>query len=435
MKVLLIIPKWPGNSLWGQIYFRFPYLALTTLAALTGADWDVSIIDENIDPVFFTDLPDLAAISIMTPLAKRGYELADAFRAKGVPVVVGGIHPTMMSNEAKAHADAVVVGEAEKVWPEVLSDLKEHNLKPFYMASDFCNLDHLRIPRRELIKRKAYFFINTIQTTRGCPFDCEFCSVTSFYGRTYRTRPVDDVIKEMDQMEGGFVFFIDDNIVGIPRYAKALFTALIPLKVKWFSQASLSIIKDPELLNLAQKSGCKGLFIGFESLSQESLKAMAKSTNLVKKYKDAIKIIHDHGIGIQGSFIFGTDQDDQSVFSDVLRFIEKTHIEAALFSILTPFPGTKTRETLLRKNRIIHTDWEKYDMNHVVFKPLKMTAEQLQNGFNWAYKRLYGYRSIVTRLFPFRRSGLFYSIQNYGFRQAWKKTLKTYPYKTRLFSR
>jgi len=425
MRVLLIIPKWPGNSLWGQIYFRFPYLALTTLAALTGADWDVDIIDENIDPVYFTDLPDLAAISIMTPLAKRGYELADAFRAKGVPVVVGGIHPTMMSNEAKAHADAVVVGEAEKVWPEVLSDLKENNLKPFYKASDFCNLEHLRIPRRELLKRKAYFFINTIQTTRGCPFDCEFCSVTSFYGRTYRTRPVDDVIKEMDQMEGGFVFFVDDNIVGIPRYAKALFTALIPLKVKWFSQASLSIIKDPELLNLAHKSGCKGLFIGFESLSQESLKAMAKSTNLVKEYKDAIKIIHDHGIGIQGSFIFGTDQDDQSVFSDVLRFIEKTHIEAALFSILTPFPGTKTRETLLRENRIIHTDWEKYDMNHVVFKPLKMTAEQLQNGFNWAYKRLYGYRSIVTRLFPFRRSGLFYSIQNYGFRQAWKKTLKT----------
>ena len=427
MKLLIVAPKWPEDSLWGQIYFRFPYLALTTLAALTGEEWKISIIDENVDAIDFSDLPDLVAISIMTPLAKRGYEIADAFRGKGVSVVLGGIHPTMMKDEAKTHADSVVMGEAEKTWPLVLSDFKRGNLQPFYESANFCSLDKLAVPKRNLLNRKGYFFTNTVQTTRGCPFDCVFCSVTSFYGRTYRVRPVENVISEIGQMEKGFLFFVDDNIVGKPSYAKELFGALIPLKIKWFSQASLSVVKDRELLNLAQRSGCKGLFIGFESLSQENLRAMGKSTNRVSEYKDAIRMLHDHGIGIQGSFIFGMDHDDSSVFSDVIRFIEKTHLEAVLFSVLTPFPGTRIYETLQRENRIIDTDWEKYDMNHVVFRPKKMTPEELQEGFNWAYRRLYGHRSILTRLFPFNRNSLFYGIQNYGFRQAWKKTLRNMP--------
>lgn len=424
MKLALIAPRWPENSLWGQIYFRFPYLSLTTLAALAGDDWEVSIIDENVDPIDFDSPPDLAAISIMTPLAKRGYEIADTFRQKGVPVVLGGIHPSMMSDEAKRHADAVVVGEAEGVWPRVLADVKRSRLNPFYRPEGMCSLEGLRVPKRELLNREAYFFVNSIQTTRGCPFDCDFCSVTTFYGRSYRTRPVAEVIDEISRMEPGFLFFVDDNIAGSPAYAKELFRALAPLKIKWFSQASLGMTKDRELLDLARQSGCKGLFIGFESLSPQTIKAMGKSINLAVEYRDAIKRIHENGIGIQGSFIFGTDHDDPSVFSDVLRFIEKTRLEAVIFSVLTPFPGTRVYHNLLKKDRILTTDWEKYDMNHVVFKPAKMTPDQLQEGFEWAYRKLYGYRSIVKRLFPFRRSGLFFSIQNYGFRQAWKKTFK-----------
>ena len=423
MRLSLIVPKWPDDSLWGQLYFRFPYLALTTLAALAGEDWEISIIDENVTPIDFSALPDLVAISLMTPLAKRGNEIADTFRKKGVPVILGGIHPTMMKEEAKNHADAVVVGEAEKTWPQALFDFQRNELKSYYVPTGFCNLDGLPIPRRELLDRKAYFFINTIQTTRGCPFDCEFCSVTSFYGRSYRVRRAENVINEMGHMEGGFVFFVDDNIVGDPAYAKDLFSALIPLKVKWFSQASISIVKDKELLDLARRSGCKGLFIGFESLSQKALRAMGKSVNRVNEYRAAIKRLHDHGIGIQGSFIFGTDNDDQSVFSDVLRFVERTHLEAAIFSVLTPFPGTRIQDALTREGRILHTDWENYDMNHVVFKPKRMTPQQLQEGLDWAYRRLYGYGSIIKRLFPFIRNTLFFGIQNYGFRQAWKKTL------------
>lgn len=424
MKLLLIAPKWPEKSLWGQIYFRFPYLALTNLAALAGDDWEISIIDENVEAINFSSRPDLAAISIMTPLAKRGYEIAASFREKGVPVVLGGMHPTMMNAEAKIYADAVVSGEAEEVWPQVLDDFKQGDLKPFYKSANLFSLDGLKMPRRDLLNRKAYFFVNTIQTTRGCPFDCDFCAVTTFYGRSYRMRPVEEIINEIGQMEPGFLFFVDDNIVGSPKYAKNLFRALIPLKVKWFSQSSLSIVKDLELLDLAQQSGCKGLFIGFESLYQETIKAMGKSINRVAEYKEAIKKIHGYGIGIQGSFIFGTDYDDESVFSDVLRFVERMHLEAVIFSILTPFPGTRVYQTMLKENRILHTDWEKYDMNHVVYQPQKMTPEQLQEGFDWANKRLYGYGSIFKRLFPFSRSGLFFSIQNYGFRQAWKKTLR-----------
>lgn len=422
MKLFLISPKWPDHSLWGQIYFRFPCLSFTTLAALTDEDWDISIIDEAVEPIDFSILPDLVAITVMTPLAKRAYEIADIYRSKNIPVVLGGIHPTMMQHEAKSHADAVVVGEAEEIWPQVLSDFKQGDQKPFYKAKNFSDLAYIQMPRRDLLNRKAYFFSNTLQTTRGCPFDCDFCSVTSFYGHTYRVRPINDILNEMGAMEGGFRFFVDDNIVGRPDYAKALFQALASLNIRWFSQASLSIVKDRQLLDLDQKSGCMGLFIGFESLSQECLKVMGKSTNLVEGYADAVKMIHDHGIGIQGSFIFGTDQDDQSVFSDVLRFIEKAHIEAALFSVLTPFPGTRIRQTLMKENRILHTDWEKYDMNHVVFRPKHMTPEQLQNGLNWAYKRLYGYGSIFKRLFPFKKRSLFYAIQNYGFRQGWKKS-------------
>ena len=421
MRLFLIAPKWPQNSLWGQIFFRFPFLSLTMLAGMTDESWDITIIDENVQPIDFDDLPDLMGISVMTPLALRGYAIADRFRKRNVPVILGGIHPTMMPTEAAEHADVVVIGEAESIWPQVLADAKATKLKPQYTASDFHPLTDLSTPRRDLLNRKGYFFINTVQTTRGCPFDCEFCSVTAFYGRTYRTRPVPEIIQEVEQMDGSHIFFVDDNIVGKPAYAKELFRALKPLKKQWFSQASLSIVKDRQLLKLARESGCGGLFVGVESLSQETLKAYGKSVNRSAEYRDAVKQIHDHGIGIQGSFIFGADQDDSAVFSDVLRFVEKAHIEAAIFSVLTPFPGTEIFSSLQQAKRILHTNWELYDMNHVVFKPKIMSPIQLQNGLDWAYKKLYGYPSILKRLFPFKRGPIFFGVQNIGFKRAWAK--------------
>lgn len=421
-KLLLIAPKWPDNSLWGQIFFRFPFLALTMLAGLTDDDWDITIVDENTQQIDFDMIPDLVGISLMTPLATRGYAIADEYQKRNVPVVLGGIHPTMMPGEAATHADAVVTGEAETTWPQVLADARAGSLKTRYDAHGFPPLTGMQTPRRDLLNRKSYFFINTIQTTRGCPFDCEFCSVTAFYGRTYRTRPVQDVISEIEQMDGNHLFFVDDNIVGKPDFAKELFLALKPLKKRWFSQASLSIVKDPSLLKLAKESGCGGLFVGFESLSQETLKSFGKSVNRSAEYRDAVNRLHDHGIGIQGSFIFGADQDTTAVFSDVLRFVEKAHIEAAIFSVLTPFPGTDIFTDFKQNNRLLHMNWDQYDMNHVVFKPKKMTATQLQDGLNWAYQKLYGYPSIIKRLFPFKIGPIFFGVQNIGFRLAWRKS-------------
>jgi len=421
MRLFLIAPKWPQSSLWGQIFFRFPFLSLTMLAGMTDESWDVTIVDENVQPINFDDPPDLVGISVMTPLAPRAYAIADQFRKRHVPVILGGIHPTMMPAEAAKHADVVITGEAEFIWSQVLADAKAAKLKSQYAASDFHPLTDLSTPRRDLLNRRDYFFINTIQTTRGCPFDCDFCSVTAFYGHTYRARPVTEIIGEVEQMDGRHIFFVDDNIVGKPAYAKELFRALKPLKKQWFSQASLSIVKDRQLLKLARESGCGGLFVGFESLSQETLKAYGKSVNRSAEYRDAVKQIHDHGIGIQGSFIFGADQDDAGVFSDVLRFVEKVHLEAAIFSVLTPFPGTEIFAAFQRAKRILHTNWELYDMNHVVFKPLKMSVGQLQNGLDWAYKKLYGYPSIIKRLFPFKRGPIFFGVQNIGFKRAWAK--------------
>ena len=424
MDVTLIVPRWSANSLWGKVVFRFPYLALTTLAALTPGDVRVRLIDENVERIDWKAIPDLVGISLMTPLAPRGYGIADAYRKRGVPVVLGGIHPSMMPEEASAHADAVVVGEAEGLWPRVVEDVRQGELQPLYRSEDQSSLDKLPLPRRELLKRKAYFFVNTVQTTRGCPFDCEFCSVTQFYGHTYRLRPVEEVEREVRRLESRFVFFVDDNIVGNKAYAKALFRRLIPYRLKWASQASITIARDQELLRLARQSGCIGLFIGFESLSQKTLKKMGKTFNRVVSYRDMIRRIHSHGIGIQGSFIFGSDGDTPSVFPEVVRFTEQTRLDAVLFSILTPFPGTRLYRKMKAEGRILTDDWARYDMNHVVFSPRGMGVEQLQNGFNWAYSRLYSWRSIAKRLLGVRRNLQLFGPQNVGFRRAWLEVLK-----------
>ena len=424
MDLTLIMPRWPANSLWGKVVFRFPYLALTTLAALTPRDVRVRLIDENVEAVNLKEKPDLVGISLMTPLAPRGYEIADAYRKRGVPVVLGGIHASMMPEEASAHADAVLVGEAEALWPRALEDACRSQLQPLYRSEGHSPLENLPLPRRELLKRKAYFFVNTVQTTRGCPFDCAFCSVTQFYGHTYRLRPVEEVAREVRNLEGRFVFFVDDNIVGSGAYAKALFRRLIPYRLKWASQSSITIARDQELLRLARQSGCMGLFIGFESLSQNTLKDMGKSFNRVQSYREMINRIHSHGIGIQGSFIFGNDGDTPSVFAEVVHFTEQARLDAALFSILTPFPGTRLYRKMRAEGRIVTDDWARYDMNHVVFRPRGMRVEQLQQGFNWAYSRLYSWRSIVKRLLGVRRSLQLFGPQNVGFRRAWLEILK-----------
>lgn len=399
MKIALIAPAW-HDPLWESDKEKsiFPPLNLITVAALTPPEHEVVILDESLTTIDFDEKYDLVGISVMTALAPRAYEIADAFRSRGIPVVLGGMHPSTLPEEAKAHADAVVIGEAEGSWPQLIEDLKNGSLKPFYRQRERLRLENMVIPRRDLLNRSRYLVPDTVQTTRGCPFACSFCTVSQFFGHEFRFRPVEEVVREVQALEGEVIAFVDDNIVGHPAYAKRLFKALAPLKIKWFSQGSLNIARDEDLLRLAAESGCIGLFIGFESLSPSNLKAVGKAVNRVEEYSAAIKKIHEYGIAIEGAFIFGFDEDDESIFERTVKFAQENRLEAAQFGILTPFPGTPLREQLEREGRIINNDWGEYTISKVVFEPKLMSPRTLQEGFNWAWQEFYSLGSISRRL-------------------------------------
>jgi len=423
MKIRLIDPAYREESYLIQDKkdiknYWFARLSLTTLAALTPKGVEVAITDENVDEIDFDEDVDLVGITAMTMHAKRAYEIARRFRERGVTVVMGGIHASSLPQEAKRYVDAVVIGEAEEVWSQLIEDFKAGELKPFYKAKKLCNFRGMPIPRRDLLKKERYSNVNTLQATRGCPFRCEFCAVTQFFGHTYRCRPVDEVIKEVEGLDEGVVTFVDDNIVGNPKYAKELFRRLIPLNIKWGGQSSLTIANDEELLKLAVKSGCYALFFGIETLSQRNLQAVHKVQNKADKLEDTIKKIHDHGISMIGSFIFGLDYDDEGVFERTVRFCEKNHIELPVYFILTPIPGTPLFHRFEKEGRIIHKRWEKYNAANVVFRPKFMSAEALQDGFWWAFRETYSHISILKRILfsPMRRFVPNFLL-NYAFRR------------------
>jgi len=374
-----------------------PKLGLLTIAGLTPSDIEVSLTDENVEEIDFNKEVDLVGITAMTSTAVRAYEIADTFRSKGKCVVLGGFHPSSMPEEAAQHVDSVVIGEAEGIWMQLLSDYKSGKLKKFYQRTEWANLENLPIPRRDLIKAKSCLLSYTVQTSRGCPFGCNFCSVSLFFGNTYRFRPIADVVNEVKSLKSKYLFFVDDNIVGNRRRAKELFKALIPYKKKWISQATATFAKDEELLKLAAQAGCTAMFIGYESLSPASLKEAGKSFNIVKHYKEGINRMHDYGILVHGAFIFGFDHDDASIFERTVEFVNDVKIDSASFAPLTPYPGTRIYEKLLQENRIITRDWSKYG-GGVVFRPKLMSPDTLFEGIKWTWKMCYSYKSILSRL-------------------------------------
>ena len=400
MKLLLILPK-NERSYWGQVSKSgkagFVRLNLPTLAALTPKDWEVEILDARVTPVDYNARVDLVGITGFTAEMPSAYHIADNFRKNGVKVVMGGVHVSAMSDEALQHADTVVIGEAELIWDNLLEDFKTGKLKQRYKADNLCDMKNMVIPRRDLLNRKMYSGFNTLQATRGCPFNCDYCAVTAFFGHEFRVRPIDEVIAEIKGFDTKEFFFMDDNIVGRPKYAKELFQRLIPLKITWGSQASITMAKDPELLNLYARSGGKYAFIGLESLSQKNLESMHKGWNSAKDYKEAIKKIQDAGINVVGSFVFGLDEDDKTVFKTTFDFIMETRMDAAQFHILTPLPGTVTYNVLEKEGRIIDRDWAKYHTGEVVFQPKGMTVEELQNGYYWIFRNTYTIKNILKR--------------------------------------
>jgi radical SAM superfamily enzyme YgiQ (UPF0313 family) len=420
MHILFVVPGWPQGSFWDVLRFKFPPLSLATLMALTPAEHTLTYVDESLHPVPEEPVPDLVAITAMTPLAPRGYEIADTFRSRGSRVVIGGIHASNCPEEAANHADAVVIGEADEIWTEVLDDAASDSLKPVYRQNSTTDMSRLPTADRSYYPPKGYFFENIIQTTRGCPHRCEFCTVTAFFGGTYRTRPSEGVIREVRSLTRapGYVFFADDNLAADRRHFNELLQELKTCRLRWICQASIHVAREPELLKQMAEAGCHGIFIGFESLDETNLRTMGKSQNNAAFYRKAIKRIHDQGIGVYGSFIFGYDHDTVDVFDRFLDFANQNRLDGAFLPVLTPFPGTRIHARLEQEGRILSRDWRLYDMATVVFQPKNMSVQELQEGFWKVNKGFYSVTSTLRRLFHptslGRRSNIIFMPMNIG---------------------
>ena len=434
-RILLVSPV--DKAMLGRdFYFRFPHLSLPALAAYTPPGATVEIVDEKFHVVPDVTGYDLVGITAMTPLAPRAYRLADHVRRQGVRVIMGGYHPTVLPDEALAHADSVCIGEAETLWPSIVKDAMAGRLKTRYRADTFPCLDNTALPRRDLLQipRARHFeHINLyfLQTTRGCPFRCSFCAVTSVLGGKLRHRPVAEVEAEIEslgmrRLDRGqrrdrfhdIVFFTDDNIVGQRGYAKDLLRMVATFNLKWVGQASTNVAADPEILALLRDSGCMGLAVGFETLSQKNIRDVGKGVNRTQEYLDRIRKIHAYGIGLAGNFIFGFDHDEPGTFAEVVRFVDAARLDGFYYSLLTPYPGTPLYEQMQAEGRILETDWSLYDTDHVVYRPRLMDPETLMRGYRWAWRRSLTYRSILTRLLGSRNQLIFFGPMNYGMRRT-----------------
>jgi radical SAM superfamily enzyme YgiQ (UPF0313 family) len=413
LKIRLIYPD--PNPRVGLSGRKVESAALQLLAAITPDAHEISIVQEHLgDRVRFDDAElDLVGISAMTIQARRAYEIADGYRSAGKTVVLGGIHPSVLPDEALQHADAVVVGEAEPVWPQVLSDAANHRLHGIYRGQDYADLNLLPNYRRDLFPKRSTFSLGSVQAARGCPYDCSFCSATLFAGRRYRFRPVENVIAEIKGMKTRLIFFLDDNIFSSEPYCRELFSELEKLNVIWVGQASLHLAAgNPDLLPLAVKSGCISLFVGIESLSEANLRAThALAKNMActpETMGKSIRVLHDHGIMVMAGVIFGFDDDDPGVFARMREFLGDNRVAHGSFSALTPFPGTRLFDELQAQSRITTYDWSKYDGITPVFLPKLMTPDQLQEGTRAMGVDFYSTPKILRRLWVNRHHPVIY---------------------------
>ena len=403
LKIALLSPKGPLYRHRGGIWrksLRYQPLTLTTLAALIPQELDaeVQLFDEGIGDVPLDLDADLVGITVITGTAMRAYELAGHFRRRGLAVVLGGPHVTLIPEDAAPHADAVVVGYAEDSWPQLLRDFAVHQLKPRYDQAPGLDLADRPFARRELLPGHRYLTNNVFEATRGCIHNCEFCVVPTAWGRRPYQKPVTDVIADIRQHGARKLIFIDLNIIADRHYALRLFEALIPLQVQWYGLATVLLAEDPELLEFAERSGCKGLLMGLESISAQNLRQSHKGFNSPETFARVVERLHAHGIALQGCFVFGLDHDEPDVFLKTAEFAVQAKIDLPRFAIVTPFPNTPLHTRLVAEDRILTRDWNLYDGQHVVFRPAKLSVEELQMGTETAWRHAYSFRSIARRI-------------------------------------
>lgn len=402
MKILLIAPatgKWRHvgrRRVFNGKTFRFSLLSLLSVASETPEGNQIDIVDEQTDDIPWDAEVDLVGITCMTAAAPRAFEIGDRFRRRGVLVVMGGMHPTFCTEETLRHADAVVAGEAEGVWSTVVEDAQTGRCRGVYRSSQVADLSKLKPPPRTLLASWKYSTRNAVQATRGCPHACSFCSVSAFNGGRQRQRPVDDVVREVAGLPSRFFMFIDDNLTADREYAKTLFQALAPLRKLWISQSTLEVADDPGLVGLAAEAGCIGLFVGLETLNESNLDAVKKSFNRADQYRESVRLLHAHGIGVEAGVVFGFERDRTRVFSHTLSMLDDLEIDAIQVSAFTPLPGTPQYENMI--SRILDRDWAHYDFHHVVFEPKGMSAEDLQAGHDWVTHEFYRPWRIARRM-------------------------------------
>jgi radical SAM superfamily enzyme YgiQ (UPF0313 family) len=419
MKILLVAPSVAPNEKTNK-QMMMPQLALIILQGLTPKEHQVVTVDEEAESIDLEHDCDLVGISFMTSNASRAYWLAREFKKRGRTVVLGGVHPTLLPDEALPYGDSVVIGEAEGVWAGLLEDYQNgclkkiyHNPRPdlsIYVPKDF----------GKIVKRSLFALV-PIMTSRGCPYNCDFCCVTDLFGKEIRHVPVDNVVRDIKESGRKNFMFLDDNIIGHPSYAKELFAALKPLKISWVGQASISLlVKGDELLKLAAESGCKGLFIGLESVKEAQMRSLRKLFSSLQGLENALKKMRKAGIFAHASMIFGFDEDTKEVFDDTVRFLIKNKVHTVSFNVLTPYPGTKTFRKMKEEGRLLTDDWKYYDHSTVVYQPKNMSPYELMAGKIRSRKEFYGAWSILRRLFGNFRHALTYLPMNWGHIKAVK---------------
>ena len=441
MNILLISPERKRRRD-EAFLFKLGFLNLPYIAAVTPKDVEVKIVDEAHEAIDFDERVDLVGLTAQTPVAPRAYQIASEFRKRGIPVVMGGVHASMLPEEAIQYVDSVVVGEGEISWPQVIEDFKSGELKPFYRSTTKVNMKTLPLPRRDLLNGSYYFPLKLLETSRGCPHRCDFCSVSTFFGSRYRNRPMEEINRELRILfpersvmnpigkrflsliskdlpyflKRRLLYIIDSNVASNRRFARELFTMLKEYDLLWWGHAPVSVGYDEDILKLFSESGCIALNLGFESLSSKNLMAMKKGFNKPKRYEEAVKRIHDHGIGIMGTFIVGLDGDDATVFDQITDFVMQNRLDWALTFIMTPCPGTDSFLRLEKEGRILTRDWEKYDSLNAVYQPSLISSEELERGFRKAWKTVFSLPSIYRRIIKGPRiHPLFYLIMNWQF--------------------
>ncbi len=376
-------------------YSLFPPLGLATLAGYLDEADQVTIQDEHVEKLNLDDEPDLVVIQVYITSAYRAYELADHYRAKGAYIALGGLHVTSLPEEAAHHADTIFLGPGEDTWPAFLSDYRQGSAAKIY-TSKVRTLVGMPKIRRDLIKRNLYLVPNSIVVSRGCPHVCDFCYKEAFFqgGKSFYTQQVDEALAEINRLPGRHLYFLDDHLFGNPRFAGALFDGMKGMRRLWQAAGTVQSVLRPGLLEKAVDSGLRSLFVGFETLSSSNLQEQHKYQNLNRDYHAAIQRLHEHGVMVNGSFVFGMDDDDATVFDRTVEWAIKQGIETATFHILTPYPTTALYERMTRQERLLHSNWNLYDTRHVVYHPTKLSPDALEAGYWRAYRDFYRWGSI-----------------------------------------